>query len=65
MVTPTGTTLVENLTLKIEPGSNLLITGKTAFSISEIVTVLVICGYPSILFWFPYVPTDMVTLGHK
>ena len=28
VVTPTGNTLVENLTLKIEPGSNLLITGR-------------------------------------
>lgn len=27
VVTPTGTTLVENLSLRIEPGSNLLITG--------------------------------------
>jgi hypothetical protein len=27
VVTPTGNTLVEDLTLKVEPGSNLLITG--------------------------------------
>ena len=34
VVTPTGNTLVENLTLKIEPGSNLLITGRFGWMLS-------------------------------
>lgn len=45
VVTPTGTTLVENLTLRVEPGSNLLITGmvfiilEQKFLVVEIVIV--------------------------
>lgn len=45
VVTPTGNVLVEHLTLRVESGSNLLITGMSFPLI--IVTYLVICllGY--------------------
>lgn len=52
VVTPTGNVLVDNLTLSVEPGSNLLITGMVTRSkgVCLILWISLLCFCVSLLF---------------
>lgn len=41
VVTPTGNVLVDDLTLKVEPGSNLLITGSQLNSLLDVILLCI------------------------